>query len=56
MSKVIVPLVQNYTKRRKWAFLILKNCYLVKCGILNPDFLKALPLISQSADKKLNSP
>jgi len=54
MSKVIVPIVQLYTKRRRYGFLIMKNCYIVGCGLLNKNFLKTLPLYNQPNNQPNN--
>lgn len=38
----MLPLIQLYTKRRRFAFSTIKNYYIVKFGLLNPSFLNKL--------------
>ena len=42
MSKLLIPLIQHYTKRQKYAFYKIKTDFMIKYGLLNPQFLENL--------------
>lgn len=56
MSKLLVPLLQQFTKRQKYAFYKIKTDFLIKYGLLNPQFINSISGNTQGASASKTPP